>query len=324
MYVQRFDSRGNKIEEEELNVYFSPTNRPRIASLALLDDSSFVITWNSQENGKWHIYAQKYDGHGHPIGSSQRVNDSTIDSHYHPLITTIGRDRFLITWFGSNQCYYSYDIYGQIYNSKMTRIKDNFLVNTSPYGRQTAPSAISISGGGFVIAWNREHGDDWNIYLQQYDLQCNRVGGEKRVNQTSLNAGHYPVMARLETGGLLVAWISYETGFGHIYAQIYDRSGEQVGGNLRINTDHSHSRSFSLETEEQWPQTIKEFFQSNSSESALDLVQKVVQKIIHSSSDQGIFALGYQKQLGTLPPKCTTEDYKLKQENPFPNLLIGI
>jgi hypothetical protein len=113
-------------------------------------------------------------------------------------------------------------------------------VNTYTNDDQYFPSVAMDSAGNFVIAWASLHqdGGDWGVYARRYDSFGSPVGGEFQVNTFTPRNQFNPSAAMDSAGNFVIAWDSYyqndpESG---IYAQRYNSSGSQVGGEFHVNT----------------------------------------------------------------------------------------
>ncbi|MGO4843378.1 hypothetical protein AB4144_64995, partial [Rhizobiaceae sp. 2RAB30] len=85
---------------------------------------------------------------------------------------------------------------------------------------QTEPTIAALSDGGFVVAWKGSAtGGNW-IYLQRFDANGQRLGGESQVNSTITGTQQHPTVVALEGGGYAVTWLSVENGVWNAMAQV--------------------------------------------------------------------------------------------------------
>src|SRR5262245_37494227 len=66
------------------------------------------------------------------------------------------------------------------------------------------------------------------------------IGPAFRLNQTTAEGQHLPVLVPLGAGGFVAAWTSVRNSTDEtlgIFAQRYDGSGNRVGGELRLDSD---------------------------------------------------------------------------------------
>lgn len=124
--------------------------------------------------------------------------------------------------------------------------ENDMLVNTTTTGDQQAPEIAVLADGGFVIVWAdaSETGGDtsvWSVRAQLYDANGNPVGGEFLVNSITQGNQTAPDVTALAGGGFVVTWWDGsgqggDTSPPGIKAQIFDSSGNPVGGEFLVNT----------------------------------------------------------------------------------------
>lgn len=123
-----------------------------------------------------------------------------------------------------------------------------FTVNSSVAGTQSSASVATVADGGFVVAWMSQHeGDGFGIYAQRYGANHQPLGGEFRVNTTTVGDQFSPSVAALDGGGFVVAWMSYgQDGFQNygIYGQRYDAGGAPVGGEFSVSSTPAFDDQF--------------------------------------------------------------------------------
>ncbi len=60
--------------------------------------------------------------------------------------------------------------------SQLTVSGNEFQVNTTTAGNQTAPTITSLADGGYLIGWTAPDGDGTGVFAQRYDVAGNAVG----------------------------------------------------------------------------------------------------------------------------------------------------
>ena len=114
-------------------------------------------------------------------------------------------------------------------------------VNTSTAGLQGSPAITALEGGDYVIAWQTYHEGDGkaDIYVQRYDADGNKVGGELKVNTDGDSTQNTVHLTETSDGGFVVAWHDADEGGSDgsgINAQRFDADGNTVGAEFDINT----------------------------------------------------------------------------------------
>ncbi len=128
-------------------------------------------------------------------------------------------------------------------------VGNDFLVNTVTFNPQVYPSVASLTGGGFVVAWedaSTTGGDDslYSIKAQRYDQNGAPSGSEFLVNSTTFQNQASAAVTGLANGGFVITWIddsqsSEDFPGTEIKGQVFDADGNTVGGEFLVNTETS-------------------------------------------------------------------------------------
>jgi Ca2+-binding RTX toxin-like protein len=126
---------------------------------------------------------------------------------------------------------------------------DEATVNTFTDGVQFAPVVTALGGGGWVVVWQSDGQDgasagltgNGSIYAQVYDAAGNRVGGERRVNQTIAGDQHSPDVTALAGGGFAVVWNSTTASGdgGGTYMRTFEASGRPAGEQVLVTASET-------------------------------------------------------------------------------------
>ena len=111
-----------------------------------------------------------------------------------------------------------------------------FQVNSYTTGGQNWPAVAADADGDFVVVWQSagQDGSGSGVYAQRYNAAGDAVGGEFRVNTTTVNEQVYPAVAMDADGDFVVSWIGVVTGTPRIFAQRYDAAGVAQGGEFQV------------------------------------------------------------------------------------------
>jgi Ca2+-binding RTX toxin-like protein len=248
--AQIFDASGNKVGGEFL-VNFNTLNAQSQPAIAGVASGGFVVCWadSSGQGGdadKTSVKAQIFDASGTKVGGEFRVNTTTANDQQDPSVTALASGGFVVSWADSTGDASAGGIKAQIFDASGNRVGNEFLVNTATFNFQDQPTITSLSSGGFVVSWSDLSGQGLDasgrgIKAQIFDASGNKVGAEFLVNTAALNNQHQPTITSLASGGFVVSW-SDDSGQGGdaspagIKAQIFDGSGNKVGGEFLVNT----------------------------------------------------------------------------------------
>ena len=189
----------------------------------------------------------------------QLVNSTTLNDQSAPAIVKLANG-YVVVWqslqtpagYADQHFPAGTDIYMQRYSDAGVALGSEVLVNSVTFNDQTAPVAVALADGGFVIAWAsaREQAvvnyDD-GVYLQRFDSAGAPVGGETKVNDFYYLNQDRPSIAALSDGGFVVTWTS-DVQSPHppgIYAKHFGADGIATGADLRIDTTSSGSHASS-------------------------------------------------------------------------------
>jgi hypothetical protein len=151
--------------------------------------------------------------------------------------------RFVVVWSSYGQDGSSNGVFGQFFDSDINPLGKEFRVNTTSSGNQTEPAVAMDAAAGFVVAW---HGpglieeDDEDIFAQRFDSGGAPVGGELRVNSTTVSRQLYPDVAMGADGMFVIVWESENAPDGGkkaICGQLYDSDGLEMGGEFVVNEE---------------------------------------------------------------------------------------
>lgn len=91
--------------------------------------------------------------------------------------------------------------------------QNEFLVNTFQDSIQRSPVISKDGAGNYVIVWQSLNqaapNSHYDIYMQLYNSNDEKVGGEILVNQTTAGAQEKPAVAMNDNGKVVVVWSSY-------------------------------------------------------------------------------------------------------------------
>jgi hypothetical protein len=250
IYAQRYDLNGIALGAEfKVNTHTaSDQAKP---SMAMNAAGNFAIAWESlgqDAAGTYGIYAQRYDANGLPLGTEFKVNTHTVSNQQFTSMAMSTAGNFVVVWQSFDQdAALTYGIYAQRFDPNGNLIGSESPVNTFTPSVQRDPAAAMDAGGNFVIAWESDlqDGSGNGVYAQRFDRSGNPLGLEFKVNTHTLNNQNDPSVAMDAVGNFVIAWESdLQDGSGNgVYAQRFDRSGNPLGLEFKVNTFTAGSQS---------------------------------------------------------------------------------
>ncbi|MDZ7796526.1 MAG: T9SS type A sorting domain-containing protein [Candidatus Marinimicrobia bacterium] len=210
----------------------------RSPSIAVTGDSSYVITWVDNSN----IYAQGFYASGNAIDIRMRINDDQENTNQSsPSIAAANDGSYVITWGDSRNSNYG-DIYAQRFDANGKKLGKNVIINDDQGNNiQYYPSIAMADNGSYVITWTDKRNGLYqpDIYAQRFDSSGNPIGENVLINDDKESRKQdFPSIAMKDDGSYVITWTDYRnSGYGDIYAQRFDSSGNPIGNNVLINDD---------------------------------------------------------------------------------------
>ena len=230
VYGQILSPVGNKVGTNFLINQFSSYNQ-RTPAIAALKNGGFVVTWVSEQERavaptlatpsgsvtiatapvpSVDVYARLYSSNGVAQAGEFLVNQD-FNPCANPAICAGSDGNFMIVWDAHDMANptNSLDIYARSFSSAGAG-GGVVRVNSHLYGDQYAPRINSI-GKDYLVAWTSlaQDGSREGVYGQFLNGGGSAVGGEFRVNTTTISEQMQPVVASDGASQFLVVWTSF-------------------------------------------------------------------------------------------------------------------
>ncbi|HEY9839335.1 MAG TPA: hypothetical protein V6D23_02670, partial [Candidatus Obscuribacterales bacterium] len=117
---------------------------------------------------------------------------------------------------------------------------EQFRINGFTTGNQEKPAVAMDASGDLLVAWESEYQDDdeyGSIHGQRYDSEGTPLGAEFQVNTSETGDQVTPDAAMSSGGRSVVVWQGPDADGTGIYAQVYNSSGNAVGGEIAVNNN---------------------------------------------------------------------------------------
>ncbi len=174
VYRRSFQADGTLPVYNSLKVSDSPNftslTRPSISVDSM---GNYAIAWDGhpQDYEKDDIYVVPFHYTGAPWPSQFLVNSTTTGAQRNPAVVMLDDGgHFVVLWEGdSPQAGFQRDVFGQRlivkfdWPSELSKVGDEFKLNTYIVNEQRYPTAAMISGGRLVCCW-QSHGQDGSGY----------------------------------------------------------------------------------------------------------------------------------------------------------------
>ena len=189
-----------------------------------------VIVWKPSGLIK-NIYAQMYNTNFLKINNNFPIN-SQPDSILSPDVIIRNDGYFGVVWH-KNGALYSRTFF-RLFNKDGNPITSDIQLNDSLSGFNGYPKIGCDSVGRFIVVWEYTN---YDIYFQMLDSIGNKIGANVKVNEGNTCRGSPDILVRKD-GSFIIAWEDNRTPGSYncdVYMQIYDKNGNPIGTNQRVN-----------------------------------------------------------------------------------------
>ncbi|HAB53531.1 MAG: hypothetical protein A3K31_06260 [Ignavibacteria bacterium RIFOXYA12_FULL_35_25] len=248
IYYQRYNSIGIAQGVNAKANDDAGTAYQEYPSITMDGSGNFIIAWEDFRNGNWNIYYQRYNSIGITQGVNVKANDDLgTTSQYAPSIALDGIGNFVIAWHDYRNN--NYDIYYQRYNSIGIAQGVNTKVNDDAEANGQYDASIAMDDvGNFVIAWDDNRNNNYDIYYQRYNSIGIAQGINTKVNNdTGTDGQYYPSIAMDGVGNFVIVWLDnrYVLYKPDVIGQRFYSNGSPWGINYRIVADGiNHGETF--------------------------------------------------------------------------------
>ncbi len=241
VYAQRYNAAG-VAQGAEFRVSTTTAGSQITSQIAMSSTGAFVIVWSSPQDpdASIGIYGQRYDASGVAQGGEFRVNTYTAGTQQLASVAMSDSGSFVVTWASDLQDGSGYGVYGQRFAANGTAQGNEFRVNTTTANSQLYHDVTMLADGRFVVVYQSRNADGtFEVYLQRYAANGSAIGGETRVNTTTVSSAQQPIASvSADAGGnLTVVWNSAADGAGiGVVGRRFSWNGSAIGAEFQVNT----------------------------------------------------------------------------------------
>ena len=181
-----------------------------------------ISTWQSKQNGKYEIYAQRMNRTGTAMWTTNGIAICTQDSNYNPIIVSDGSGGAIIAW-QSYRGSATADIYVQRVNaSGVIQWANNGAPLCAVVFDQNTIAMVNDGSGGAILTWQdyRSNNGFADVYAQRVNSGGTMLwtaNGVSICNQAAEQNG--PKILSDGSGGAFVTWADNRAGNFDIYTQ---------------------------------------------------------------------------------------------------------
>jgi hypothetical protein len=233
IYCQRLSADRNPIGANFRVNDDSFGSHQRVPSIVANEAGRNLTIWEDERNGNCDIYCQFADNNGSQLGPNIKVNTDNVGAaHYYSTCAMDFAGSSITAWTDGRN---GTNIYAQAFDASGNRSGGNFKVNANGGDvGHWSPAAAKDSAGNSVIVFCDMRDGPYRIYGQRYDSQNQPVGGNFAVGDTLGGWQQYPSVSMSRRGGFVAAWMDQAEN-SSVRAQVFDSTGNPVGGNFRVS-----------------------------------------------------------------------------------------
>ncbi len=174
------------------------------------------------------------------LGPEFQVNTYTTGHQSYPAVAAVGSDHFVVAWDSVGQDGDQLGVFARLYDHDGAALTAELPVNAYTTGSERLPAVAATTGGGFVVVWQQENGQDGSgsgIFGQLFDGAGTPDGSQFPVNAFTTSVQEEPRVAADGSGNFVVVWQSFSedaNGFA-IVARRFDANGSPLSGDIVVN-----------------------------------------------------------------------------------------
>lgn len=211
--------------------------------MAALGDGRFVVAW-TQDGGLDDpsgdsVRMMIYNDNGTISRGMTLVNTATANDQRAPVITVLANGNFVVAWNDLSGAHAAPGaVVGQIFDPNGNKIGSEFAIGETNVFNFPAPSIVSLPDGRFVASYMQFGGEgdsDQGVFVQVFDADGTKIGGEIRVNSITQARQSFPELAVLDDGRVVIVWADQsgtapDTTGEAVRMQIIDPNGGYIYG----------------------------------------------------------------------------------------------
>jgi len=237
----------------------SPDAVKRAASTS---DGGFVAAWSAQgeNSSEENIFFQRFDSESKRVGLPVQANSLVGEVHLNATIVAVEGGGWVTVWDRRTD---TSEFEGDINEMRRSVFFRLWNDEGDPVGLESEPGVVSddlyweksssaapLSGGGFVVVWERRlkpfgnsdvepEGATVGLFARVFDSQG--IAATEEVVLTSGLSGlpYVPRVASLAAGGFVVSWMSSNAGLADpfdVFARVFGQDGVPYDTEFRVDT----------------------------------------------------------------------------------------
>jgi hypothetical protein len=237
VFARLFDATGTPTSGEIAVNTFTADDQNN-AAVAVRDDGSFVVVWQSklQDGSGQGVYTREFDATGTPVTAEIPVTVTTAGNQQLPVITVLSGGGYAIAWSGAGPGDPN-GTFARVFADGGAPVTGEIAVNETKEFNQVYATIAADDSGGFAVAWHGNGGSDRkNVMFRHFDGTGAALSSEVVVNETLAGIQKTPSIAWSDAGHFLVAWSGKGAGDDSgIFVRRIDGTGTPLGSEILVN-----------------------------------------------------------------------------------------
>jgi len=238
VFARLFDHAGMALGDQfVVNTYTAGSHTAD--GVAIDPNGNFVVVWEGFGGASGDgIKGRLFDVSGSALTGEFQVNTTANNQHQSADVAMDASGGFTVVWQNRNMSDFSFDVFGQQFDSAGGKVGGEFQVNTTTADNQYHPRLGMSPAGDFVVAWTlKGMVNDATVAAQRFSSTGAKVGGEFVVNDPNNPQSMNPDVAMDGAGNFVVAWTDYQSSNGlDVLARRFSSSGAAAGAPFVVNT----------------------------------------------------------------------------------------
>ncbi|HVO75683.1 MAG TPA: hypothetical protein VMT35_16750, partial [Ignavibacteriaceae bacterium] len=237
VFVKKYAPDGAE-KTKTIQVNVEPVDENYSSKVSMMKDGTFLVIWNVSY--VW--YGQVFVNDSIKSGTSFRINE--IDNEHPAAVLADNKDHNFVLFY-TQKIGSEYKLHVQKRDINGNKIGESVYLNPEDLtSLEISPAAVGDEKG-FWIAWEGGNGNsswDIDLYLRRFNYDGSPAGSAMIVNDY-LEKWQGSVDLELDPDlRLFVVWVDERdsrpeqiNGCLNIYGQLFNKNGEAIGKNLRLN-----------------------------------------------------------------------------------------
>lgn len=240
VYGQIFGNNGLKKGENFL-IFDGKENWPPVNSSPVMVpdcNHSFTVAWYARQNSDLGLFCQRFSSDGIGQESTFLANNVLGENYVSNQFPILFLDRnhhfcqFLPVGHSGNHV----DIYGYCFDQEGQPIGSGFVVNEGSSAFSEVCAATSLNGRSVVVWQDERYGyGEMVIFGQHLGENGTLIGSNFMIADDGSRIQTEPALAANENGDFVIVWEGERNRSHDLFGQRYQKNGESVGGNFKIN-----------------------------------------------------------------------------------------